>query len=59
MGERRRYSRIKVPEKLRKFVGTDFIEIEHYDDGISGAEVSFWSAYYEIKRKEEEAQMKT
>lgn len=53
-GERRRYSRIEVPEKLRDWVGQDYIHIEHYDEGINANEVQFWKVFWELKRQEEE-----
>jgi len=53
-GERRRYSRIHVPESLRPLVGQDYIHIEHFDEGINANEVQFWKVFWEMKRKEEE-----
>jgi hypothetical protein len=52
-GTRRRYSKVRVPDKWRAFVGADEIHIEHYDEGISTNEIPFWGAFWQIKRDEE------
>jgi len=52
-GTRRRYSKIHVPEKLRKLIGEDTITIEHFDEGISVNEIPYWQAFWDIKKAEE------
>jgi hypothetical protein len=52
-GTRRRYSKIRIPDKLAQFIGDDEITIEHFDEGISVNEIPFWSAFWSIKAEEE------
>lgn len=58
LGARKRYSRIKVPSKLQDLVGDEYLEIEHYDEGISSTEVLYWTAFYEIEAKRAKDEIK-
>jgi hypothetical protein len=55
-GTRRRYTRVNLPEQLARLVGLgpeDVIELEHFDDGMAVTELPYWSAFYDIKAKEQ------
>jgi hypothetical protein len=51
-GTRRRYSKIKVPDKWRAFIGEDELVIEHVDEGMSVNEIPYWNALWNIKQEE-------
>lgn len=55
-GTRRKYSKIRLPERVAQAFGLSEEEseiiIEHYDEGISSAEIPFISAFWEIKNAE-------
>lgn len=52
-GTRRKYSRIRVPQKLQSIVGEEYVIIDHIDEGINAAEINMWAAFYEIKNEQE------
>lgn len=57
IGTRRRYSTIRLPERVAQMFGLDesdsVITIEHHDEGISPNEIPYWSAFWSIKAKEQ------
>jgi hypothetical protein len=62
-GTRRKYSKVKLPERVARAFGYDDNEeaeiiIEHYDEGISSAEIPYIAAFWDIKREEEERRNK-
>jgi hypothetical protein len=52
-GTRRRYSVVRLPEQIAQLFGADELRIEHYDEGISTAEIPYWHAFYQIKNEEQ------
>lgn len=52
-GTRRKYSRIRIPQKMQSMVGEEYVIIEHIDEGINAAEINMWAAFYEIKNEQE------
>lgn len=54
-GTRRRYSKVRLPDRLARFVGADELTVEHFDDGISVNELPYWRALAAIKREEEKS----
>jgi len=51
-GTRRRWSVIRLPERLAETLGESEIIIEHFDEGISPTEIPYISAFWELKEKE-------
>jgi len=56
-GTRRRYSEIRLPERISKALGLgeaeNVITIEHKDEGLSASEIPFIRALWGIKSDEE------
>lgn len=51
MGTEKRRLTVDLPPKLAEICGQDTVTITEERDGLSGAEIPYWWAFYEIEKE--------